>query len=153
MILSSRKISFRGFTLLELLLAIGLCAILALVSVPSVVGWMAELRLRGEFDGLAELVQQAKLEAETEGKPQLVVVLKAGQQVPEIPEVVVRVLKAGSSAVWTLRQVDQSECASIHIDRRGYVDPVKARLTEGTRFVEGQFDFLTGHLRETEVSF
>ncbi len=153
MILSSRKDSGCGFTLMELLLAIGLCAILAVVSVPSVVGWMAELRLRGEFDKLTELVQQAKLEAEAAGKPQLVVLLKAGEQAPEKPGSTIHILQVGGAVVWTLRRVDRSECSAIAIDRRGYVDPVRARLAEGKKFVEGQFDFLTGHIREKEVSF
>jgi hypothetical protein len=33
------------------------------------------------------------------------------------------------------------------------VDPVSLRVAEGGKFIEYQFDFLTGHARETEASF
>ena len=140
-----------GFTLLEVMLAVGLCAILAVVSVPAMEGWMSEHRLRSQADEMVKLVQSTKLEAEKSGVRQLVVLRRANDPVPEVPGL--HALTVSGPAVWSLRRFGGGECAGIGIDARGYVDPVSLRVAEGGKFIEYQFDFLTGQARETEASF
>ncbi|MFZ4681535.1 MAG: pilus assembly FimT family protein [Terrimicrobiaceae bacterium] len=133
------------------MLAVGLCAILAVVSVPAMEGWMAEHRLRSQADEMVKLVQSVKLDAEKSGQRQLVVLRRAKDPVPEDPTL--HALTISGPAVWSLRRIGGGACAGIGIDARGYVDPVSLRVAEGDKFIEYQFDFLTGHARETEASF
>jgi prepilin-type N-terminal cleavage/methylation domain-containing protein len=89
-----------GFTLLEVMLAVGLCAILAVVSVPAMEGWMSEHRLRSQADEMVKLVQSTKLEAEKSGVRQLVVLRRANDPVPEVPGL--HALTVSGPAVWSV---------------------------------------------------
>lgn len=149
----SKKASRPGYTLLELLLVLGLCATFALVSVPALQGWWSEHRLRRQADRLVGLVQDARLQAEQSGRPQVVVLLQNESSAPEKPGLAVRALRPEGRAVWTLKRLDGGTCDAIGVDARGYVDPVSVRVAEGRKFVEYRFDFLTGHARETGASF
>lgn len=152
MTLNSEK-DRRGFSLLEILLALGLGAILAVAAVPSVSSWLAEYRLRIEFDRLASLVQDARIQADLHGEAHVVIVAGTGEEKPGRETSLRHVFAPGAGMKWTLRRPDQRLCARIGIDRRGYVDPVIVRVTDREKYIEGQFDFLTGHVLEREVSF
>jgi prepilin-type N-terminal cleavage/methylation domain-containing protein len=151
---SSRK--NKGFSLLEILLAVGLCAILAAVAVPSMVGWMAEHRLRMKAEELISLVQEAKLQAERTGKAQVVVLLGADEMLPKEAPANVHFLKEPRGTTWSLRGFVQAEKYSappyIEIDGSGWVSPVTFRVSNGNLFVEYRFDFLTGHAQEVAFS-
>lgn len=146
-----------AFTLLEILLALGLCAILALVSVPALEGWWAEYQLRTSADQLVKLVQSAKLEAERHGQAATVTLLKSGERPPNSPDTRVHFFQEDGKFVWSLHQFGPrspgGSASDIGIDARGYVDPVTFRVANGARFVEYRFDFLTGHVTEEASSF
>lgn len=155
---SSRNPSWaQAFTLLEILLALGLCAILALVSVPAMEGWWSEYQLRTRADQLVKLVQSTKLEAERNGQAATVTLLKFGQPKPNEADARVRFFQEDGKSVWRLRRITSratgASPADIRIDARGYVEPVTFRVAEGSHFVEYRFDFLTGHVSEEESSF
>lgn len=145
----------KAFTLLEVLLALGLCAILAVLAVPSMEGWLAERRLRNAADRLIQAVQDARILAEKEAEAQVVVLAPEGTEVPDHPSVHPFTLSPGLK--WTIRRMggveDTSPLPAIHIDSRGYVDPVIFRVANDTQFLEFRFDFLTGHAREEAFSF
>lgn len=145
-----------GFTLLEVLLALGLCAILAVVAIPSMEGWLAERRLRQQADGLIKAVQDARITAEKEAVAQVVVLTPEGEEAPtNRPSV--HYFTVSSDHKWSLRRLggitEAGPFPAIHIDSRGYVDPVTFRVANGDHYLEFRFDFLTGHAREEAFSF
>lgn len=146
---SSSKNRFAAFTLLEILLAMGLCAILAVVAVPSMAGWRSEHRLRTQSDALVRLVQSVKLQAEKDGVAQIVWLLRSGEKPPPETPANVHVFQEEKGAVWTLRRFGQANGGSdirvIRIDAAGNVEPVAFRVSDGDRHLEMRFDFLTGH--------
>lgn len=146
----------RGFTLLEVLLALGLCAILAVVAVPSMEGWLAERRLRQQADGLIKAVQDARITAEKEAAAQVVVLAPEDEDAPaNRPSV--HYFLVSPDHKWTLRRLggitEAGPLPAIHIDSRGYVDPVTFRVAKDDQYLEFRFDFLTGHAREEAFSF
>jgi type IV fimbrial biogenesis protein FimT len=52
-----------GFTIYELLTAIGIIGILAIIAVPNMISWRSELKLRGASNNLRGDLQLAKLSA------------------------------------------------------------------------------------------
>ena len=153
---SSRSRASSGFSLLEILLAIGLCAILAAVSVPTMVGWMAEHRLRMQADDLIKLVQSAKLRAEKTAQAQVVLLLAPGENPPAEAAPNIHFLQERAGTVWSLRRFGQGERdgapSFIEIDRSGWISPVSFRVAAGGKYMEYQIDFLTGHAREVASS-
>ncbi|MGH8099936.1 MAG: pilus assembly FimT family protein [Chthoniobacterales bacterium] len=63
----------RGFTLLEVIIAVSIFMILMLLAIPSLNGVLADKRLRRSYDGLNALVLQAQERAVTEHRPYLIV--------------------------------------------------------------------------------
>ena len=59
----------RGFTLLELIVVVGVVAVLTLMAVPALMSIVPSAQLRGSARGLANLMQQARLLAENTQKP------------------------------------------------------------------------------------
>lgn len=147
----------RGFTLLEILLALFLCAIIALVSVPAMGGWWAEHKMRMKANELIELVRDAKAKAGKTGQSQVVVLLDPSQAMPEEPPANWHFLRKGPQSEWVVThfggKVDPRPSPEIRIDSHGYVEPVIFRITEENHYLEMQFDFLTGHVREVGYSF
>jgi len=144
-----------GYTLLEILLAMGLCVIIALVAVPSMEGWRFEHRMRMNADEVISLVQDAKIEAEKTARAQLVVLLPPGEEEPAEAEEGVHFLVNDGAYDWEVIRFEGEvdEEAAIRIDDRGYVEPVSFRVSQGEKFLEFRFDFLTGHAREEAFSF
>ncbi len=146
-----------GYTLLEILLAIGLGAILAFASVPAMSGWMAEHRLRAQADALIQFVQSVKLDAERSGRFRAVVLLPPGGRAPdEVPEGV-RIFELPPGSRWSLKSFSADGGGRptdvIRIDARGRVVPVSFRVDADGRHLEYRFDFLTGHAEEVASSF
>lgn len=146
-----------AYTLLEILLAIGLGAILAFASVPAMSGWMAEHRLRAQADEFIECVQSVRLEAEKSGRSRAVVLLPPGGRAPdEVPEGI-RFYGTPSGGRWSLRTFSADGVGRpsdvVRIDGRGRMVPVSFRVDSGGRHLEYRFDFLTGHAEEAASSF
>ena len=147
----------KGYTLLEILLAIGLGAILTLAAVPALEGWRAEYRLRTQAGKLIEMVQKAKIAAEKEGRRQVVVLSsRSDNPFPGAGRAGVHCFSLDSGYRWQFLRFDGSEeerqPPMIAIDARGRVEPVSFRVRVGGRFVEYRFDFLSGHAKEEEAS-
>lgn len=156
MMTSSSRSNRRGYTLIEILLAVGLCAILAVVAVPTMAGWWSEHRLRMQADQLIKLVQTAKLQAEKTARPQVVILLAAGEGQPAEAPDNVHFLSEEPGTVWSLRRFGQSgqdpSPSVIQIDRSGWITPISFRVAMGGKYMEYRFDFLTGHAQETDSS-
>ena len=64
---------FRGFTLIEIVLAVFILMLLMLLAVPSLNGVFADRRLRRSLDGFNKLVHQAQERSVTERRSYLIV--------------------------------------------------------------------------------
>ena len=64
---------FRGFTLIEMALAIFILLLLLVLAVPSFSGVIANRRLKQSLDGFNNLVRQAQERSVTERRPYLIV--------------------------------------------------------------------------------
>ena len=64
-----RKVQFRGFTLVELMVAVAIAAILTTLAAPSFSSFLARKRLEGVFTELATDVQYARSEAVQRNAP------------------------------------------------------------------------------------
>ena len=53
----------KGFTIIELMIAIGIIAIIAAVAVPNIIGWLPNYRLKSAARDLYSNFQKAKMEA------------------------------------------------------------------------------------------
>ena len=143
----------KGYTILEVLLAIGLGVILTFVAMPSMAGWWSEHRMRRQASGLIEVVQHARLIAEKEGRCQRVIV-DASESVrnSHAAKTGVHYFAPEDGYIWEFFRFDGSRddrtLPTIAIDARGRVEPVSFRLWKREQFVEYRFDFLTGHARE-----
>jgi len=63
----------RGFTLLEIIIAVSILMIMLVLAIPSLNGVLADKRLRRSYDGFNALVLQAQERAVTEHRPYLIV--------------------------------------------------------------------------------
>ena len=63
----------RGFTLIEIALAIFILMLLLMLAVPSFTGVIANRRLKESLDGFNNLVRQAQERSVTERRPYLIV--------------------------------------------------------------------------------
>lgn len=153
----NRRGGSRGFTLVEIMLVIGLGAILAVVAIPSIEGWMAESRLSSKASELIGLVQAAKLQADEKGEAHFVVLLPSDEKAPKDPEPNVAYLVADDSVEWKLERPGPRgkpvRVSEIQVDSQGLVEPVTFRVSSGEKYVEYRFDFLTGHALSQGSSF
>ncbi len=62
----------KGFTLIEIAVAVFIMLLMLLLAIPSMNGVMADRRLRRSFDNLNKLVQQAQDRSVTERRPYLI---------------------------------------------------------------------------------
>lgn len=67
------RISRRGFTLLEIMIAVSIALLLVMVAVPSINGVIADRRLRKSLDGFTALVNQAHERSMAEHRSYLLV--------------------------------------------------------------------------------
>jgi Tfp pilus assembly protein FimT len=155
--ISSTKNRLSGYTLVEIILVLGLGAILAVVSVPAIEGWISESRMTTKAGELIELVQSAKLRADEKAEAQLVVLLGPKDKAPSQSPANVSYLSADDSFKWSITRPGPKgkkvEISEIHIDSHGIVEPVTFRVSSGQKYVEYRFDFLTGHAQELGSSF
>jgi type II secretory pathway pseudopilin PulG len=150
-ILSTKR--SRAYTLLEVLLAIGLGVIFTFVAVPSMAGWWSEHRMRRAASELIAKVQSARLEAEKDGRRQIVIVdASTSDRDARDARAGVHCFRPKDGYIWEFLRFDgrpdDRNQPAIAIDARGRVEPVAFRIWKGERFVEYRFDFLTGHARE-----
>lgn len=156
-IFTTRKGEGSGYTLLEILLAMGLCALVGLATVPAMDGWLSEYRIRSKADDLIALVQEARVTAERTGQARVVILLPTKTKKTENLSVHYYQLEREEGYVWEVRGFnggrDESAAPEIRIDDRGYVEPVSFKVSQGNKYVEYRIDFLTGHAREMAFSF
>lgn len=143
--------------MLEVMLAIGLCVIVALVSVPAMEGWWSEHKMRRTANEVIGAVQAAKLEAVKSGQSQMVVLGRPPEPSASPAPKNLRFVPGGPEDAWSVTHFGGGAAGkgplAIRVDAKGYVEPATFRLTQGSRFLEFRFDFLTGYAREEAFSF
>ncbi len=63
----------RGFTLIEIVIAVSILLLIIFLAVPSLTGVMADKRLRRSLDGFTNVVQQAQQRSVSEHRPYLII--------------------------------------------------------------------------------
>src|SRR5207247_7543527 len=69
----ARSIKRRAFTLIEIIIAVAILTVVLLMAVPSLIGVLADRRLRASLDQFNNLVRQAQERSVSEHRPYLIV--------------------------------------------------------------------------------
>jgi len=145
----------RGYTFLELALALAIIAVVFFAVIPVISGNRSEQQLRGAMEELTLAVRRACLEAEKSGRPiQLrlhpqgfVREKEAGQSIGKL---------AGNSRLFVRFPQGNWEPANdqvLNIFSIGVVVPIGLRIEQGSRWIEADLDFLTGNVHDERYSF
>lgn len=73
-----RPLASRGFTLVEIIIAVFIMTLLLMLAVPSLEGVLADKRLRRSLDAFNDLVRQAQERSVSEHRPYLIVLQDKG---------------------------------------------------------------------------
>ncbi len=152
----------RGYTLVEVVLALAVVAVVAGLAVPALRGWSELTALRGPADALARLAHQARARAFAENQKYLIILddksfsLRAAsakdgapdlEQVPVPPDFVCTVKGVGQrdweplhGRTWVFAPGDFAEPLSLRFQRRDQVltqhyDPLSAMVADEEVFV------------------
>ncbi len=68
MVIREKKINKSGFTLMELMVAIAIIAIMSGIAIPNIIGWLPGYRLRSATRDIVSCLQNAKLRAVKENE-------------------------------------------------------------------------------------
>jgi prepilin-type N-terminal cleavage/methylation domain-containing protein len=154
---SARRVPRRGFTLLEIILAMAIALTLAAIAIPATGGWIEERHFRVEMENLASWVMEQKMEAETQGEGRVLWLAAADKSSENWDREEVLLYRVGDG-FRLLTQDRQGRWAPagdipLRIQAGGVVSPLLFRLEREERYVIFRFDPLTGHLDEQEFSF
>ncbi len=118
----------RGFTLIEIVLAVFILMLLMLLAVPSLNGVLADRRLRRSLDGFNKLVHQAQERSVTERRSYLIVWRK--DSVLLRPEAFVKGEQSNATAEFHLDRGETLFGRQAHVNRQLFSS--KARLVHGS---------------------
>jgi Tfp pilus assembly protein FimT len=137
------------------MLVVGISILIVMVAIPSLGGWILQRNFRMKVQDLIESVRSAKIHADQTREAQTVILTRNvdGVKTPKN----VFLVRRDSNDEWTIThyggRVDKSPEPKILVDASGHVEPVKVRVSDGTHYIEYEFDFLTGFAREVGYSF
>ncbi len=155
MTICRRKTDRAGaFSILEIVIALTVAALLAGVAVPAAGGWLSERRLREEAGRLQGAVEEARFDAMKSGTAQEVIIetpKESKRKVENLPPGIRRFAEQPPFH-WTLK-APKSAPRRIRISSRGLVDPVEVRVASGDSWLAFRFDLLTGLPRDEQASF
>lgn len=144
----------RGYTFLELALALGIVVVVFIAVVPVIASGHVERRLRQGMDELAQAVRESRAEAEKTGAGRMLVVEKNGLSERSGDKVHEKVRTPGNAGLSVrFAQGDWEQEREWRIFSCGLVEPVSLRLQEGRAWIEADFDFLTGSVADERYSF
>lgn len=143
----------RGFSILEVILALAIAGTLAAVAIPAIGGWSSERSFRVEIEQLTDLVAKAKQEAETTGEARYIWLGPPPENLRSEPGFVFspsggfEILRMDRKGNWKTEKP-----SFLKIEAGGIVSPRPLRITRGDQFFEFRFDPLTGHFVEEGFS-
>lgn len=148
-----RRQHARGFSLLEISLAVAIAATLAAIAIPATGGWMAERAVRMELENFAVAVMEMRREAERTGEPRTLYLGAPEEGTGEsatvfLPSEGFDLFRMDRAGKWASAMGSQ-----LRIQPGGIVPPARFKLTNEDRWVVFRFDPLTGHLEEQEFQF
>lgn len=157
--LSSRPRFFRwgGFTLLEIMLVLGLIAILFIGLAPVVSASLRERKLRGAMAELSDAVRLQRLLSQENGFRINVEIRPDGLAVPQ-PDGNSRMLftvpgGANLSVRYPGGKWVEADGQPWEFSPAGLVTPLSVRLDEGDDWIEADFDLLTGRVADERYAF
>jgi Tfp pilus assembly protein FimT len=148
----------RGFTFLEIIIAITLGMLIVFGTMPFFDSVLAERRIRRTADQIAESAVRTRLAAESTGRVQILRFDESGLQAPaDSPDADTRsvTLHDGLSLEVSF---DGEEWQAADGQRwvfapTGQATPLSVRLEEGERWLEMEFDLLTARVAAQRYSF
>ena len=151
MIFRGNKACLRGYTFLEMGLALGVIAILFAAVIPMVSASQAERRLRDSLTQIQDLVRSVRADAERGGHAASLTLqpdgITAGEDFMRLPSKMSLFLR------YPRGQWEPAKGQSWTVHSFGAVAPVSVRLVSGDSWVEADFDFLTGSIASERYSF
>jgi len=139
----------KGFSILEIILALAIASILAAVAIPAIGSWSTERRFRKEIEHLVDIVAEARQQAETTGEARIVWLGSPPENLRPVPEMIFTPLDG-----FEIQRMDRKgnwrteKTSMLRIEAGGIVSPRPLRLVLGDKYFEFRFDPLTGHYIE-----
>lgn len=147
----------RGITLLEILLALAIGALVSAAAVPAVSGWISERQFRNELSRLAEEVATLRRQAEESAlsftlwlgsEKDLPTPLRNSNPPRYEPRAGFRLLREARDGRWL-----PASGTPLRIQAGGIVEPSLLRLEKDGNYIVFRFDPFTGFLREEAFQF
>ena len=147
---ADRSVRWRGFTLLEIMIALAIGTLVLGACIPAFLNWSAERKLRGPVNELAKMVARARFDSLTTGNSASVqltdeAIVYGKARVALDPAVRLR-YRAPHDADWQVVKASQ-----LKVYASGLCEPwlIEFALADGS-YVRNRVDPLTGFFEEEE---
>lgn len=139
-----------GFSIIEIVIALAVCLLLAAVALPSAGSWLSERRLREEVGRLCELIESARFTAMSSGVPQEVLIVSPKEKKAHSGEI--HYFVEETPYKWSVNPSHLGQ-RRVRISARGLVDPVSMKVENAAAWIAFRFELLTGLPRDERSSF
>lgn len=146
----------QAYTFLEVALALAIIVVVFITVVPAISAGAREHRLQDTMTALSDVVRDSRMNAEKNGREQMLIVRPGGLALREKDQFVLKTeIPPGVklSVRYPQGKWAAADCQEWRIFSCGLVVPASLRLQEGTAWIETDFDFLTGGAAAERYSF